>query len=47
MVRAANMRHIMLVLPFLLQDFLRPEVEVHNAENAGADHVVHPSTELI
>ena len=41
------MRHILLVLPFLLHDLLRPEVEAHNAQNAQADHVVDPSAELI
>jgi hypothetical protein len=44
---AADMRHIILVLPFLLQDLLSPDVEAHNAQNASADHVVDPSTELI
>ena len=46
-VRASDMRHILLVLPFLLHDLLRPEVEAHNAQNAQADHVVDPSAELI
>jgi len=41
------MRHILLVLPFLLHDLLRPEVEAHNAANDSADHVVDPSAELI
>lgn len=46
-VRAADMRHILLVLPFLLHDLLRPEVEAHNRQNPLADHVVDPSSELI
>jgi hypothetical protein len=46
-VRAADMRHILLVLPFLLHDLLRPEVEAHNAQNHMADHVVDPSADLI
>ena len=46
-VRAADMRHILLVLPFLLHDLLRPEVEAHNAQNVAADHVVDPSADLI
>jgi hypothetical protein len=46
-MRAADMRHITLVLPFLLQHLLRPEVEDHNAQNPSADLVVDPSTELI
>ena len=41
--RAADL----LVLPFLLHDLLRPEVEAHNAQAASADHVVDPSAELI
>jgi hypothetical protein len=35
-VRAADMRHILLVLPFLLHDLLRPEVEAYNAQNPQA-----------
>jgi hypothetical protein len=46
-VRAADMRHVLLVLPFLLHDLLRPEVEAHNRQNPLADHVVDPSAELI
>ena len=46
-VRAADMRHILLVLPFLLHDLLRLEVEAHNRKNAQADHVVDPSAEVI
>jgi hypothetical protein len=46
-VRAADMRHILLVLPFLLHDLLRPEVEAHNRHNSPGDHVVDPSAELI
>ncbi len=46
-VRAADVRHILLVLPFLLHDLLRLEVEAHNRKNDPADHVVDPSAELI
>jgi hypothetical protein len=46
-MRAADMRHMLLVLPFLLPDLLRPEVEVHNAQIPQADHVVDPSAELV
>ena len=46
-VRAADMRHVLLVLPFLLHDLLRLEVEAHNRKNAPADHVVDPSAEVI
>ena len=43
----ADMRHVLLVLPFLLHDLLRPEFEAHNRQNPQADHVVDPSAELI
>ena len=46
-VRAADMRHILLVLPFLLHDLLRPEVEAYNAHQAPKDHVSDPSAECI
>ena len=46
-MRASDLRHTLLVLPFLLHDLLRPEIEAHNAQNAHADHVVDPSPELI
>jgi len=46
-VRAADMLHVLLVLPFLLHDLLRPEVEAHNRNKAQADHVGDPSAELI
>jgi hypothetical protein len=46
-VRAAEMWHILLVLPFLLHDLLRLEVEAHNRKNDQADHVVDPSAEVI
>ena len=46
-MRAADIRHMLLVLPFLLPDLLQPEVEAHNAQNQPADHVVDPSAELI
>ena len=41
------MRRVLLVLPFILHDLLRPEVEAYNARNAVADHVVDPSPEII
>ena len=46
-VRAADLRHTLLVLPFLLHDLLRPEIEAHNRQNPRKDHVVDPSAELI
>ena len=46
-MRASDMRHILLVLPYLLHDLLRPEVEAYNAQKAPADHVADPSAEII
>lgn len=46
-MRAADIRHVLLVLPFLLQDLLGPEVRAHNAQTPQAAHVVDPSAELI
>jgi hypothetical protein len=40
------MWHVLLVLPFLLLDLLRSEVEYHNAQNPLADHVVDPSADV-
>jgi hypothetical protein len=42
------MRHILLVLPYLLHDLLRPEVDAYNAEKHPNDEpVVDPSSELV
>ena len=46
-LRASDMRHILLVLPYLLHDLLRPEVEAYNAHKAPEDHVSDPSAECI
>ena len=41
------MRHILLVLPYLLHDLLRPEVEAYNDQHPNEDPVVDPSSELV
>ena len=46
-VRAQDMRHLLLVLPFLLHDLLRPEVEAYNAQYRDRQPLVDPSSELI
>ena len=46
-VRAQDMRHILLVLPFLLHDLVRPEVEEYNTQHPGSKPLVDPSSELI
>ncbi len=46
-LRAQDMRHLLLVLPFLLHDLLRPEVEAYNAQHRDREPLVDPSSELI
>jgi hypothetical protein len=41
------MRHLLLVLPFLLHDLVRPEVEEYNSQHPGSEPLVDPSSELI
>ena len=41
------MRHILLVLPFLLPDLVRPEVEEYNSLNPGEEPLVDPSSDCI
>ena len=41
------MRHILLVLPFLLHDLVRTEVEEYNNQHPGGQPLVDPSSELI
>ena len=45
-VRAIDMRHILILLPFLLDGLLADVVLEHNRENPF-NPVLHPSTELI
>ena len=41
------MRHILLVLPFLLPDLVRPEVEEYNSLNPEEEPLVDPSSDCI
>ncbi len=45
-IRASDMRHVLLVLPFLLHDLLADEVAAFNLQNPRSP-VVDPSAELI
>ncbi len=46
-VRASDMRHILFVLPFLLHDLVRPEVEEYNRLNPAEEPLVDPSSDCI
>ena len=46
-VRASDIRHILLVLPFLLHDLVRPEVEEYNRLNPAEEPLVDPSSDCI
>ena len=46
-VRAADVRHILLVLPFLLHDLMAGEVTGHNLKHPRQEPVMDPSLELI
>ncbi len=41
------MRHILLVLPFLLHDLVRPEVEEYDRLNPAEEPLVDPSSDCI
>ena len=41
------MRHILLVLPFLLHDLVRAEVEEYNTNHPMDNPVIDPTTEMI
>ncbi len=41
------MRHILLLLPFLLPDLVRPEVEEYNRLNQRKEPLVDPSSDVI
>jgi hypothetical protein len=43
---ACEIRHLLLLLPFILSNVFRVEVEKHNLRNQGA-RVVDPSEELV
>ena len=46
-VRASDLRHILLVLPFLLHDLVRPEVEQYNRLYPAEEPLVDPSSDCI
>jgi hypothetical protein len=46
-VRAMDMRHILIILPFLLEGLLTDEVEEHNAANQFIHHAVDPSSKMV
>jgi hypothetical protein len=46
-VRASDMRHILLVLPFLLHDLVRPEVEGYNRLHPAEEPLIDPSSDCI
>jgi len=46
-VRAMDMRHILILLPFLLEGLLTDEVEEHNASNRFIHWVVDPSPKMV
>ena len=46
-VWASDLRHILLVLPFLLHDLVRPEVEQYNRLNPAEEPLVDPSSDCI
>ncbi len=41
------MRHMLLVLPFLMHDRVRPEVEEYNRLNPAKEPLVDPSSDCI
>jgi hypothetical protein len=46
-VRPADMRHILLVLPFLLPDLLLQEVQEYNWQNPRGEPLVDSSSDVI
>ncbi len=46
-VRAADMRQILHVLPFLLPDLLLPEMQEYNRQNPREEPLVDPSSDVI
>ena len=46
-VRAMDMRHMLIILPFLLEGLLTDEVEEHNAANQFIHRVVDPSSKMV
>ena len=47
-IRAADLRHLLLLLPFVMDNLLRDEVDKYNQEKArGSAALVDPSEELV
>ena len=47
-LRATDYRHILLVLPFILDNLFRDEVKDYNSKRKhGEPEIIHPSAELI
>jgi len=47
-IRAADLRHLLLLLPFVLDNLLKDEVDKYNRDKAqGSDVLVDPSEELV
>ena len=46
-IRAMDMRHILLILPFLLEGLLTDEIEEHNAGIRFIHHVMDPSSKMV
>lgn len=46
-IRAEDMRHVLLLMPFVLQDLLKPEVDRWNARSTRANAVEDPSNSLV
>ncbi len=46
-VGASDMRHILLLLPFLLPDLVLPEVQECNRQNPREEPLVDPSSDVI
>ncbi len=45
-LRSKDLRHMLLVLPFLLPDLFHPEVEDYNRQHPESQTLVDPSSEL-
>ena len=46
-IRAVDFRHLLLLLPFVLDNLFRDEVEEHNSTADEDEQVEDPSTELV
>lgn len=46
-IRAADFRHLLLLLPFVLDSLFRNEVDAHNRIAGHSEQLVDPSSELV